>query len=106
MRELDLQSPLACLGPLAKNFEDQARTVQYFSGPYLLQIPLLHRTQRAVNDDQLDFFSRYDCLQVVQLARPEQSTRANRTDRFNPAIDDFKIKCSREADCFTKPSFR
>jgi hypothetical protein len=52
--QLDLQSALMRAGPLAENLQDQACPVDDLCLPAPLEIALLHRAQRGVDDDEPD----------------------------------------------------
>src|SRR6059058_4283573 len=52
--ELDLEPPLVGARPRAENFEDQTGPVDDLRLPVFFEGALLHRAQRAVNDDDAD----------------------------------------------------
>ena len=53
MRELDLKPALGGCRTLAKDFEDQARPVDDLALELFLEVALLDRRKRTINDDQL-----------------------------------------------------
>src|SRR6266550_5227276 len=53
-RELDLEPPLVGARPCAENFEDQTGPVDDLCLPVFFEGALLHRAQRAVDNDDAD----------------------------------------------------
>ena len=104
MRELDLQAPFPRLRPLAEDLEDQAGAVDDLGLPGLLEIALLHRRQRMVDDDEADTVVRDPRADLLDLAGAEQRRRADRSPSGTAMrLDDVEVDRLGEADRLVDP---
>ena len=76
MRELDLQPPFPRLGALAEDLEDQAGAVEDLGAPGLLEVALLHRAERVVDDDQLRLVDAHAARRSPRPCRCRRGSRA------------------------------
>ncbi len=81
MRELDLQPAFGGRRALAEDLEDQPGAVDHLALELVLEIALLDRRQRAVDDHQLGFFLLAGGGDAFDLAFAEQRRRAHLADR-------------------------
>ena len=72
MGEFDLQHTFAGRGALAEDVEDQAVSVDDFTRPRTLQVSLLNRCDRRVDDHQRNRRGPDTRSDRLDLARPEQ----------------------------------
>ena len=75
MGELDLQAPFPRPRALAENFEDQPGAVEHLDVPRRLEIALLHRRQRMIDDDEPGILGAHQPRQLLDLAGAEQGRR-------------------------------
>ncbi len=87
MGKFDLQR--AFLGPraLAENFEDQPGAIEHLGVQFLLEIALLHRRQRMIDDDQFRMAFLDDLGELLDLAAAEQGRRARVVDGNDRRMD-------------------
>ena len=71
-REVDLQHALAGGGAVGEDLEDETGAVQQLDLPGLLEVALLHRGDRAVDQDELDLLGLDAGAQLLDLALAEE----------------------------------
>ncbi len=85
MRQFDLQDAFPGRRPLPENIEDQRRPVDYLAAPLALQVALLHRRQRGIDDDDVDTLVLDDRVEVLHVPATQKRRRlalAQRQDRL------------------------
>jgi hypothetical protein len=97
MGELDLEAPLGRGRALAEYLEDEAGAVDHLDLRRGLQILLLDRRDRGVDDEQLGLPFRDRLGDQLGLALAEQRRRARAADAEMELVDDL------DADRFGKP---
>src|SRR5438105_60053 len=106
MRKLDLEHAFAGMSTAAKDFENEAGAVENLGIPGALQIALLDRRKRGVDDDEIGLALLHDSGDLGDFARAEKSRRSwfgKRSDQFG---DDFKIDRPRQLYCLGKAARR
>src|SRR5207247_2884309 len=88
--ELDLEPPLMGARPRAENFEDQTGPVDNLRLPVFFEVALLHRAQRAVDDDDADPIVADQAAQSVEGPAAEQAARPRPYDRRDLGADDIE----------------
>ena len=88
MRQLDLKPTLGGCGALAEDFEDQSGAVDHLALELFLEIALLDRTQRAIDDHQFGVFEVAGIGDPLNLALAEQCRRADSPDRNRDCLGD------------------
>ncbi len=78
MRKLDLQRAFLGARALAEDFEDQPGAVDDLRVPGLLQIALLHRRERAVDEHEAGFLRAHDAFDLLDLALAEKGRGPDR----------------------------
>ena len=106
MGELDLQAPFPRPRALAEDFEDQPGAVEHLDVPRRLEIALLHRRQRMIDDHQAGILGAYQPRQLLDLAGAEQGRRPRVRHRHHPARLDVEIDGGGEADRFIEACLR
>src|SRR4029079_1230904 len=106
MSVLDLQHTFARVRAPAKNFQDQASTVEHFGVPCLLQIALLHWRQRAIHHHDTGLFRLHDAGALLDLAFAHEGRGPDVVDRDDSGGDDRKIDCTGKPDSFLELGFR
>ena len=91
VRKLDLEGAFLGPGALAENLENQPGAVEHLGVQFLLEIALLHRRQRVVDDDQLRLALLHDVGELRHLAAAEQRCRARVGDRHDRRVDRIEI---------------
>ena len=86
MRQFDLQPAFGGRRALAEDFEDQPGAVDHLALELFLQIALLDRAERTIDDDQFRFFLRCRNIDALDLALAEQRCRAYRADRHRESV--------------------
>ena len=87
MRELDLQPPFGGRRPLAENLEDQPGAVDHLGADLVLQVLLLDRRQRRVDDQQLRVLLLRELGNLLDLALAEQGRGPDRAHAERPRRD-------------------
>ena len=87
MGQLDLQPPLRRRRPLAKYLEDEAGAVDHLGLCGSLEILLLDRADRRVDDEQFRSFALDGLGDLIDLARAEQGRRARLADPEAKPLD-------------------
>jgi hypothetical protein len=90
--------------PCAKNLEDQARAVDDLGLPAPFQIPLLHRGQYAVNDNQTYAVFAYQPAQVLEGPAPEEAAWLGAGDSGDLGTHDIEMDGPCKTDHFLQPS--
>ena len=88
MGEFDLHPPLGGRGTLAKDFEDQPGAVDHLALELFLKVALLHRGQRAVDDDQFGLMQFARGGDILDLAFAKQRRRSRIADRHGIGVGD------------------
>ncbi len=107
-RQLDLQAALMRARPRAENFEDQAGAVDDLAFPGALEIALLHRADRGIDDDDGDRLELGDRLRPGVSTAPVPSSVAGR-QRPQPndlRRDDVEIDGACQPDRLVEPPLR
>ncbi len=71
MGKLDLQRAFLGARPAPEDLKDQPGPVDDLDAPFLLQIALLNRAQRAVHHHEVDFLGRDEPGDLLDLALAE-----------------------------------
>src|SRR5262245_31860831 len=103
MRELDLQRAFLRARPLTEDFQDKTGTVEHFGVQHLLEIALLYRRKRVVDDDKLYLGVANDICELVELAGADQGCRPRIGDHDDFGVDRFQIDRKRKADRLVEP---
>ena len=103
MGEFDLESAFGGRRALAEDFEDQSGAVDHLALELFLEIALLNRGQRAIDDDQLGPMLFAGHGDVVNLALAEQRRSARCAHRHQRCLGNFEANCQRQPACFLKP---
>ena len=74
-RQFNLELTLAGAGAGAENLQDQAGAINDLGLGLAFQVPLLHRGQGMIEDDQRDIAIRHQAGQPLHRARAEESRR-------------------------------
>ena len=106
MRQLDLQPALRGCRTLAKDLEDQARPVDDLALELFLEVALLDRRKRTVDNDQLGVRLVAGHADALDLPFTEQGGGADGTDRQDEGIDHFDADGAGEALPLFKAAFR
>src|SRR5512146_576153 len=96
MREFDLETPLACPGPFAEDLENERGAVEYLGAPGLLQIALLHRADRRIDDHHLGFERLTERLDLFDLAGADKGRGRRPGDGRDQAVNDLKADSGRQ----------
>src|SRR5687768_5108860 len=85
MGELDLQAPFPRPRARAEDFENEPGAVQHLDLPGGLEITLLHRGQRVIDDDEARFLGADQAFELLDLAGAEQGRGARFRHRDHAA---------------------
>ena len=103
MGEIDLKPPFARAGATPENLENQAGAVDHLGVERLLQIALLHRRERGVDDEEADLLGLRQRGELLDLALAHQRRGARRIGRHDHRAADIEIDGPREADRLVEP---
>jgi hypothetical protein len=103
MGELDLQPAFGSGRALAEYLEDQAGPVDHLGLCAILEILLLDRRDRAVDDEQLRLAPAQGVADLLDLARAEQGCRARLADLEGQPLLDLDADRLGEADGLLEP---
>ena len=106
VRVLDLQRPFPRLRPPAEDFQDQPGAIEHLGDPGLLEIALLHRRERGVQDHEPGRMGLYQPGDFFDLAFADECRRRDRGERHETRLDHFEIDCARKSDGFVEPRIR
>ncbi len=73
--QLHLQAAFTRAGTLAEDFEDQPGAVENLAAPRLLEVALLHRRDRVVDDGETGIVLGDQLAELIDLAGAEQRRR-------------------------------
>ena len=102
-RQLDLQPAFMGARPRAENFEDQAGAVDDLGLPAPFEIALLHRAQRAVDDDEPDLVFADQPAQILDGPAAEQAAGARPRDPGDLGAHDVEVDGPRQTDRLLEP---
>ena len=88
MCQLDLKPTLGGSGALAEDFENQPGAVDHLALEFFLEIALLHRTERAIDNYQFGVLEIAGIRDPLNLALAEQRARADGADRDRHCLGD------------------
>jgi hypothetical protein len=106
MGELDLQLAFTGMRPLAKDLEDQPGPVDDLRLPGTLEIALLDRRERMVDDDQRDLLGLDPRRNLVDLAAAEEGARPIGGQRHADRVGHVEFDRLGEPDRLVEPGFR
>ncbi len=106
MGEFDLQAPFPRPCALAENFQDQPGAVENLQVPRRLEIALLHRGERMIDNDQARILGAHQPRQLFDFSATEQSRRPRIRHWHDPARLDVEMDRGGEADRFIEPRLR
>ncbi len=104
MRKFDLQRAFLGGGAAAEDFEDEARPVDNLGVPFFLEIALLYRRERMIDDHQAGIEFIEQCTDFLDLAGAEQRRRTRIVDRYDRAVDDIEVDRQSETLGFFEPT--
>ncbi len=105
-RQFHLQHALAGAGAVGEDLQDQAGAVEKLDAPFLFQIALLDRRDRAVHQHQIDLVGLDPGFQFRHLARAEQHPRLHLRQAHHLGPEDVQVRQRRgQADRLGQPVF-
>ena len=105
MSQFALQRAFAGSRARSENFQNESGPVEHLDVPGALQIALLARPERAIDDDEFDAKFGKLALQFLDLAFAHQRRRARPRDRHDNRTDHIEGDGSGEAHGFVKAGF-
>ena len=103
MRQLDLERAFPGGGALAEDVQDQAGAVDHLAGPGALQVALLHRRQRRIDDGDGDVLLGQRVAQRGDLPLAQQRGRAPDAQGEDSGMHDDEADRGGEADRLGQP---
>jgi hypothetical protein len=103
VRQLDLQRPLAGAGTLAEDVEDEAGAIDHLAAPGPLEVALLHRAQRRVDDCQPDAAGGDRLADRGGLPFAKQRRRPRRAERHDRGMDHVEADGAGKRHGFGQP---
>ena len=99
-RQLDLQAAFPALRPGAEDLQDQPGAVDHLALPGALEVALLHRAQRGVDDHEVDRPQRDLLADRAHPAGADQGGRARSAQRHDRRIDHLEVDRLAQPDRF------
>jgi hypothetical protein len=91
------------MGPLPENLKDEAGAVEHLRIPRCLEVALLHRCERVIDDDELGFLGAHEACEFLDLTRAEQRRGSWARHRHKPARLDVEVDRRGEANGLLEP---
>jgi hypothetical protein len=98
MRQLDLQAAFPRLRALSENLEDESGPVDDLDLPSALEIALLDRRQRVIDNDELRVLGLDDAAQLLNFPFAEQGAGLGGRHGYDAALTDVEADCTGKAD--------
>src|ERR1700720_3047922 len=91
MGKLHLQRAFARTGAPAKDFQDNACSIDDLGAPGFFQIALLNRRERAIDDDYADLYALDQSGKLIELAFADEACGTNAAQGNDPGRDHIEV---------------
>ena len=103
LRQFHLKLTFAGAGPGAEDIQNKAGAVDDLALPGALQVALLHRAERAIDNHDGGMMFANDLTNLHHFSGAEQGCRADARYRYDGAISDLQPDGTGETDGFFQP---